>query len=441
VNNTSKGPHRAGDVTIDTDEVTGVMPTGTAAALAGAETVKSRSRSGIRWLLAIAAVGGAGAYWHAHADVESTDDAQVEADLTAVPARAAGTVKAIHFHDNEPVRAGQLLAELDDQPAQARLAQAEASLAAAEAAAHVADLAVQLTQTNAKSSLQAANAGLRSSAVGVQSTTAQIEEAQARVQNASARLAEADQNLQRVEALFRAGASAQAQLDQQRTQREVAKTELTRAQAARTSVELARDQAVTRVSEAQARVSQSAEVDALIREAKARAEQARAAVETARAQRTLAALELSYTKVYAPVDGVVSKRTINLGQNVSQGQGIVQLVPGARWVVANFKETQLARIRVGHPVTVNVDAYPGQRFSGSVESFSGATGSRFAVLPPDNASGNFTKVVQRVSVRIELSDLPEGLELRPGMSVEVEVDTDAASAAAHAEADRPRDRA
>lgn len=403
------------------------FPSGTHPAIT-VETPKRRVR--LRLLLGLAAVSlGVGGYLYSQRAIESTDDAQVDADLISVPARIGGTVRAVLFEDNQRVDAGQLLAELDDATARARVAQAQASLASARAAAQAAELQAELSHTNAKSGLAVAAAGLRSSTVGAQSSQAQIAEAEARVRSAKAKLAEAELNLTRTQALFEHGAAAGSLLDQQRTAREVAHTELARAEASLSSMRLAREQAQSRIAEAQARLSQSNQVDALVREAQARAEQAQSAVATAQAQLELAQLELSYTKIYAPVAGTVSKKSINLGQSVTAGQGVVQLVPPHFWVTANFKETQLAHMRVGQPVELSVDAYPGHTLTGTVQSFSAATGSRFALLPPDNASGNFTKVVQRVSTRIELDDIPHGLALRPGMSVEVEVDTSRPAAA------------
>lgn len=382
-----------------------------------------KGKRSLVWVAVVAVLLGVGGYMYSQRAIESTDDAQVDADVLSVPARLNGTVRAVHFEENQRVQAGQLLAELDDAPARARVAQAQANLAAARAAAHAAELQAELAQTNAKSGLAVATAGLKSSTVSAQSSQAQIAEAEARVQSAKAKLAEADLNVTRTEALFQRGAAAGSLLDQQRTAQEVARTELTRAQATLASMKLAREQAQSRIAEAQAKWSQSNQVDALVNEAQARAEQAQAAVETAQAQLQLAELDLSYTKIVAPMAGTVSKKSVNVGQNVSVGQGIVQLVPDAYWVTANFKETQLSNMRVGQPVTISVDAYPGHTLTGHVESFSAATGSRFALLPPDNASGNFTKVVQRVSTRIHLDRVPDGLQLRPGMSVEAEVDT------------------
>jgi membrane fusion protein (multidrug efflux system) len=382
-----------------------------------------RPRRGLFGLIALIVLVGIGGYVYVQRGFEKTDDAQIDADVLSVPARVAGSVRAVHFEENQRVEAGQLLAELDDAPARARFAQAQANLSAARAAAQAAELQATLSQTNAKSGLAVANAGLRSSTVGAQSSAAQIAEAQARLQNAQAKLAEADLNANRTQRLFDEGATTTSLLDQQRTAQEVARTELARAQAALQTMQLAREQAQSKIAEAQAKWSQSNQVDALVNEALARAEQARAAVGTAEAQLELAEIDLNYTRIYAPVAGVVSKKSINIGQNLSTGQAIVQLVPQTFWVTANFKETQLAELRAGQTVKIHVDSYPDHPLRGVVQSFSAATGSRFALLPPDNASGNFTKVVQRVSVRIGLEDVPSELQLRPGMSVGVAVDT------------------
>jgi membrane fusion protein, multidrug efflux system len=401
-----------------------------------AAATPQRGRRFVLGLGALLAVFGCAGYFYLQRGIESTDDAQIDADVLSVPARMAGTVRAVAFEDNQVVEAGQLLAELDDAPARARLAQADANLSAARAAASAAELQAALTRTNAISGLAVANASLRISTVGTQSSVAQIAEAQARVANATAKLAEADLNFQRTQRLFDQGAMTTSKLDQERTAQEVARSELARAQAALESVQLSREQAQGKVAEAQAKWSQSNQVEAVIREALARAEQAHAAIATAEAQRRLAELDMGYTRIYAPVAGVVSKRSINVGQNVSVGQGIVQLVPQVYWVTANFKETQLADMHVGQPVKISIDTYPGHPLSGKVQSFSAATGSRFALLPPDNASGNFTKVVQRVSVRIALDGVPGPVQLRPGMSVGVEVDTLAQPAAAATSRDR-----
>jgi membrane fusion protein (multidrug efflux system) len=160
-----------------------------------------------------------------------------------------------------------------------------------------------------------------------------------------------------------------------------------------------------------------------VRQAHAQAEAAKADVKVAVAMRDLAALNLSYAKIVAPQDGVISKKSINVGQQLGAGQAVGQLVTDARWVTANFKETQVEHMRVGQPAQISVDALSGDDLRGEVESMSSGTGSRFTLLPPDNASGNFTKVVQRVPVRIKLIDVPKTVVLRTGMNVDATVDT------------------
>jgi membrane fusion protein, multidrug efflux system len=396
---------------------------------------KSRRRT---LLVALAVIGlaGGGSYVWSRRNIESTDDAQVDAEVVGVAARISGTVTAVLFSDNQAVHKGDLLAELDAAPARAKLAQAEANLAAAQAAAHAADVQVQLVSHNAQSDLALATAGLRSSSLSADSTTSEIAQARASVDTSRARLKEAEQNLSRIERLYAQGAASDAQRDEATSARDVAATELARAQAALTNVEVSRDLARTKIAEAKAKLSQSDQVEALTREAQARAEQAHAAVSTAEAAKALAELDLSYTKIYAPADGVVSKKTLSVGQNISAGQSVVQLVPNNLWITANFKETQLGHMRVGQPVEIEIDAYPGRALQGHIESFSGATGARFALLPPDNATGNFTKVVQRVGVRVHVDHAPEGVDLRPGLSAVVDVDTAAKAPvnAAHASA-------
>ena len=178
-----------------------------------------------------------------------------------------------------------------------------------------------------------------------------------------------------------------------------------------------------RVKEASAREEQVRDVDAYLSQAEARAAVATAQVAYARANLALAELDASYAKIVASLSGTFSRRSIAVGQSVTAGQGIGRLGPdAARWVVANYKETQIAKMVAGHPAHVHIDAFPDREFHGVVETFSAGTGSRFSVLPPDNSSGNFTKVVQRVPVRIRLDDLPKDIVLRPGLSVEVTVD-------------------
>ena len=365
-----------------------------------------------------------GAAWYVTArGHESTDDAQIDAEIVAVPARAPGIVQKIAFVENQPVKAGDLLAELDDAVPRSRLAQAEAALQAAQASAAAADADARVAAANAIGNKAAADATVVTASTGAVSASEQIREAEASLRAAEASRAQAQLDHDRTAALAAGGAVSRATLDQADTALALATSSADAARARLASLTSASRQASSRVREAEARATQSDHVAVLVAQANARALAAHAQVETARAARDLAALDLSYARIYAPHDGVVSRKSITAGQNVGAGQTVVQLVTPGVWVTANFKETQLANMRAGQPVQLSVDAFPGVEVRGEVESISGGTGSKFTLLPPANASGNFTKVVQRVPVRIKVTGVPAGVVLRPGMSVDVRVST------------------
>jgi membrane fusion protein (multidrug efflux system) len=374
--------------------------------------------------LAVVAIAAVGGWFVAHRGLETTDDAQIDGDLVAIPARTSGVITAIHFRDDQIVKAGDLLAEIDPEPAKARLAQAEAELASAAANAEMADAQVALTEVNAKGQESAAKASLEGAAVGVVSSADQIAEAQAAVEVAQANHERAAVDLERMKKLAEAGSVAKAQLDSAQTAADATSASLDQAKAHLATLKASTAAARAHVSEASARLHQVSAVDQQIAASRAQAAVARAKLATAKAVRDLAVLELSYTRILAPADGQASKRSINVGQLVSPGMTALMLVPTTHlWVTANFKETQLHRMHVGAHASFTIDAYDGRELEGEVESLSGATGARFALLPPDNASGNFTKVVQRVPVRIRITNLPADLPLRPGMSVDATVDT------------------
>ncbi|HET9955649.1 MAG TPA: HlyD family secretion protein [Polyangiaceae bacterium] len=378
-------------------------------------------------VVAIALLGG-GSWWFAHRGLETTDDAQLDADVVAVPSRAGGTVVALHFKDNQRVDAGALLVELDPAQAQAKLAEAEAEVLAARASAEAADATAELVERKALADKNIARASLTGAAASVTATSDQVAEIQANLASATAQRDKAKLDFERAQRLVASGALASAELDAARTSLDSAQAAVDQASARMVTLQSSTSQARARVSEASARLGQAADtLPSQVVEAKARAAAARARVATSEAMRDLARLDLSYTKIYAPRAGIVSKRSVAVGQLVSAGQTVVMVVPGATrngevWVTGNFKETQLAHMHVGQPATLTVDAY-GQTLHGHVESFSGATGARFALLPPDNATGNFTKVVQRVPVRVRLDDAPSELMMLPGMSVELTVNT------------------
>ncbi len=383
----------------------------------------ARSKRPLVLLLIGALAGGGGLAWYVtHRGLEGTDNAQVDADVIAVPARQGGIVAKVLFVENQQVKAGDLLAELDDAPPKAKLAQAEANLLAAEAAVDASEADTQVVETNAVGNKSVAEASLQTASTGAATTADQIREAEVQIQSAEVSLKQATSERDRARSLATQGALPQAQLDQAETGASLAASNLEGARARLATMRLSAAQARSRVVEASVRVKQSSDVATQVKLAQARVRSARAQVEIARASRDLAKLDLSYTRILAPHDGVVSKKTIAVGQSVAAGQAIVQLVTPQRWVTANFKETQMSHMRPGQPAHMEADAFPGLKIVGEVESVSGATGSRFTLLPPDNATGNFTKVVQRVPVRIKVQDSP-GVVLRPGMSLELTVDT------------------
>jgi membrane fusion protein (multidrug efflux system) len=383
----------------------------------------ARRRNIIVAALALLVAGGAATYFIVTRGMEDTDDAQLDGDVINVPARTNALVTKIHFEDNQTVHAGDLLAELDEAPARARLDQAEADLASVQAQAESASVQAQLTATNARGQRNAAVASLSSARAGVTVTTQAIAEADAALAAAQANYTKTKLDLSRAKELIVAQAIPAAQVDAAQAAFDAAVAQVAQAQARAANLRSTTRQVEAQVSEANARYTQASTVPQQIADATARARMAEARVATARAARDQAALDHSYTKIYAPSDGVVSRRAINVGQMVTVGTPIVELVPTAHiWVTGNFKETQLRHMKPGQPATVKIDAY-GLTLKGKVESFSAATGARFSLLPPDNATGNYTKIVQRLPVRIALNDVPSGVTLRPGLSVELTVNT------------------
>jgi membrane fusion protein (multidrug efflux system) len=373
--------------------------------------------------MAAVLVGGAGLWYITHRGLENTDNAQIDGEVVSVPARLGGVVAQVLFSENQRVKAGDLLATLDSAPTQARLAEAEANVLSALAQADAADATARVAETNAVGDKSVADASLITASVGAASSSDQIKEAAAQLESAQTSLAQAQVDHGRAQRLLDTGAISRAEFDRSDTQLKVAESAVDVARARLTSIKSSAVQAQSRVVEAQAKAKISNDVATQIALAHARAKAARAQVDTAKAARDLAALDLSYTQIFAPSEGTVSKKSINVGQMLAPGQSIVQLVTDKLWVTGNFKETQVAKMRVGQAAHIEVDAFSGTPLSGEVESLSGATGAKFTLLPPDNATGNFTKVVQRLPVRVRLRDLPAGVALRPGMSVDLTVDT------------------
>jgi membrane fusion protein (multidrug efflux system) len=373
-------------------------------------------------VIAVLAVAGIGLYTMATRGREGTDDAQVAADTVPIATRVAGAVGRLHIHENQLVKRGDLLVEIDPADYDARVQQAEAELSIAKAQAAVADAQVQIVDATSKGGLASARAALTGTAAGVSSADAQVLASHADLSRADAELRKAEIDLKRAQTLRQANAVTQERLDGAQIAFDSARAAKAQAEAQVALAEDARRGAQSRVGEARGRVSQSAPVAPQIAAARASSDLANARVRSSEAALALAKLQLGYTRIAAPSDGYASKLTVHEGQLVSVGQPLIELVPAATYVIANFKETQVGRMQTGQPAQIEIDALPGRTFEGKVESLSGGTGASFSLLPADNATGNFVKVVQRVPVRIAWVNPPGEVNLRAGLSADVTVD-------------------
>lgn len=353
---------------------------------------------------------------------ETTDDAQVSADIVAIAPRVPGQIIAMHVTENQPVQRGALIAELDPRDFEVKVAQAEGELATVQAQAAEADAKLRIARATASGGLTAAEGAVESSRESVNTQASTVNEARAGVQRAEANAQKAAADWARAKELGDKGDISRAQVDSARAANESAQAEVAAARARLQSAMTARQLAAANVKQAQGRLAQSAPVEAQIGAAEASANLARAKVRTAQAALEAARLALSYTKIIAPSDGIASRLSAHVGTLVAASQPIAQLVPRQTYIVANFKETQLRAMRPGQRVHIRIDALGRDDFEGRVESLSGGTGASFSMLPPDNASGNFVKVVQRVPVRISWNG-PTSDKLAAGSSAEVTVYT------------------
>jgi len=369
--------------------------------------------------LVLSVLGTAGWYM-AHADVETTDNAQVQCDVVGIPAQVGGVVAKIHFEDNQLVPAGFVLAELDPAIQCARLAEAEAELESAKMAALAAAAETELAVENARGDRELSDASVDVASATHTATRKEIQQAAAMVQAATVARRRAAYVLEREQRLLAEGATSQEAVDNAQDELDTAEAELAAARARRDMLASSRRAAASRVAENETRAELATALEqGIVARARAQQRLAEARVLAAQAARDAAALDLSHTLIVTPRAGIASNRTIALGQMVGVGQPVVDVVTCAEsaWVEANFKETQLGEMRPGQRATIEVDAYPGLVLAGEVESLSGGTGATFSLLPPENATGNFTKVVQRIPVRIRLLDVPADKPLRAGMSV------------------------
>ena len=340
--------------------------------------------------------------WEGERAEQVTNDAYVRGDLTPLSTKISGIVREVKVNDYQAVHKGDLLVQLDDDDYRAQVAQATAAVEAARAAIEDNDRQEQLEDAKILRAL-----------AGVDAAKAQITAAQDAKAAVHADLIRTQQERARQEALIETNATTRQVVETAvaNEEKEAAQLSSSDAEIAQARASLSSNEAAVEAERRSKAVLKSQEVELV------------ADLHAKEAALTLAEVNLGYTRIVAPADGTVGERQVRPGQLVSPGTQVMTFVDVARWVAANFRETQLTNIKTGDVAKVRVDTYPGHVFKGRILEIAPASGSQFALLPPDNATGNFTKVVQRVPVKIALDNSPLTEQLRPGLSAEVTVST------------------
>ncbi|MBT9331017.1 HlyD family secretion protein [Paracidobacterium acidisoli] len=383
---------------------------------------KSRRRFIIIGVVAILVVGAVLFWWHS-TYYEDTDDAQVNGHLIQISSRISGHVTRVNVDQNQYVDAGTVMVEMDPADYQTAVNQDEANLESAEANYEAARVNVPITNVNSGSNINTANADVSSAQAGVAQAEQQLSAAQAAVAQAKANHTKAKLDLDRYTPLVAKDIISKQQYDAAVAAADADQAAVEQSQAnllaAQAAVRMNRDKVIQ--AESGLRYAKTGPQQVAIQ--KAKADQAEAQVEQAKAALAQARLNLSYTKIVAPVAGIVTVKNVEEGQNVGIGQNLATLVSlDDVWITADFKETQLEHMRPGQAVTIHVDAYD-RDYDGKITQIGGATGSVLSLFPPENATGNYVKVVQRIPVRIDLTNVKQNSDhlLRPGLSVEPKV--------------------
>jgi len=377
-----------------------------------------------RTLLFAAIVGGvillgAIGFWLYSRTYESTDDAQVDGHLNGITARIDGDVKAVHVEENQSVQAGDVLVELDPRDYEVAVEQAQAQLLKAQAGERAENPNLPITQSNSQTSVSTSKSEVANTEAALAAAERDQLASQSRLLEVEANNAKAQADVARYKALVDKNEVSRSEYDQVIATSKALAASVDSARASAEAAQKVVDQRRAQLEEAHS-MMESAAVNApnQVAISKANLQSRQADVQAMKAQLDRAQLDLSYCKIVAPVAGVISKRTAEVGEHVSKGQRLVTLADlGDLWVTANFKESQLRQMHPGQSVTISVDAFD-QDFEGTVEAMPGSTGSVTSLLPPENATGNYVKVVQRLPVRIRFKPGQQGLDrLRPGMSV------------------------
>jgi membrane fusion protein, multidrug efflux system len=389
---------------------------------------KPKQKSGKHFIaigvITVLIVGGLLFWWHS-TFYEDTDDAQINGHLIQISARIAGQVIKIYVDENQQVKAGDPICDLDPKDFEVAVQQDEANLQAAEAAYESAKVNVPITGINTSSTLHSTSSDVEGSEAQVAASRQQLTGAIAQIAQADANYTKAKLDLERYKPLVEKDVISKQQWDQAVATADADKAALDNAKAneaaARAQVKVSEERVKQSVAQFQGAQSAPQQVAAQ----KAKADQAAAQVEQAKSQLEQAKLNLSYTKIIAPEAGIITRKSVEINQNVSVGQNLMTLVSlDDIWITANFKETQLRHMKAGQTGEISVDAYGGRKYDVKVTQIGGATGSVLSLFPPENATGNYVKVVQRVPVRLDLVDPKDENKdhlLRPGLSVEPKI--------------------
>jgi membrane fusion protein (multidrug efflux system) len=387
---------------------------------------------------ALIVIAGAAGAWVHFQDRVSTDDAQVDAHNAPIAPKISGNISEVLVGDNQMVKAGQVLVRIDPRDYQAKVDQARAALAVAQSQSAGAQAGVPLAEGTTASAVFAAESQLAAAEADYQgaktdydrASTSELAYAQADVDSKGATRDRAAADLARMKPLVDKDEISKLQYDSYIAAAKVAASDwnasqqkLVNAQKKAESSRASVSTAEARVKTAAAQLEQARANRRQVQVSSAQAGSASASIQQARANLEAAELELSYTAIVAPIDGLATRKTIQLGQIVQPGQTLMTVVPLKDiWVTANFKETQLSKVRPGQRAEVKVDMY-GRSFDGQVDSIAGASGAALSLLPPENATGNYVKVVQRIPVKIVLKDVPAEFVFRPGMNVDATIFT------------------
>ena len=379
------------------------------------------------FLVVIVALLLVGWFWWESRHWESTDDAEIDGYIYPISARVSGQVKKVNFDDGQLVHKGDVLVQIDPTDYQVALDRAKADYQDALSQAQAARYGVPVQSVGSVSQIRSATADMSSATAGVAAAQKQVDAAQQQVLEAQANAVKLNKDVERYQQLLGKREISQQQFDQATAAATAANATVSARQAELLSAQAQVKIAESHVEQANAEIKNARATPNTVAATKARAESADAQALRSKTALDQAQLNLTYTTIVAPVDGVVGKRSVQVGENVGVGQDLMAIVPLRDvWVTANFKETQLAHMQPGQPVKIKVDTYGGRKWDGHVTSIGGATGAKYSLLPPENATGNYVKVVQRIPVRVDFdgNDKPDfnkdGL-LRPGMSVEPDV--------------------